>query len=82
MAKHEETTMDTELKTRIEAYVLQHAETLNTPLDTLDWEALCAPAPDSDAYAASPSYKIQVSIHGEPHFLTFNSRGVSPLRAS
>ena len=63
--------MDKELQTRIEAYVLQHAETLNIPIDTLEWSEECDPVPGTEVHPAPPVYKLRVPIDGRPQFLTF-----------
>ena len=48
MAKQEETRMDKELQTRIETYIVLHAETLNIPIGTLEWSEAHAPTPGTD----------------------------------
>ena len=73
MAKQEETRMDKELQTRIETYILLHAETLNIPIGTLEWSEAHAPTPGTDIHPPSPVYKLQVPINGELHFLTFTA---------
>jgi hypothetical protein len=73
MAKQRETTMNKELQTRIEAYLLLHAETLNIPIDTLEWSEESAPVPGTEVHSPSPVYKLRVPINGEPHVLTFTA---------
>ena len=70
MVEQGETTMDTELQTRIEAYVRQHAETLRIPLDTLEWSEDFDPVPGTEVPPA-PVYTLRVPIDGKPQFLTF-----------
>lgn len=82
MAKQREITMNKELQTRIEAYILLHAETLNIPIDTLEWSAESAPGPGTEVHSHSPIYKLRVPINGEPHFLTFTAEECPALGLS
>jgi len=71
MVKHGEISMDTELQTRIETYLVLHAETLHIPLGTLEWAEAPAPTSGTDIHLPSPVYKLQVPINGALYFLTF-----------
>ena len=73
MATQGETTMDRELQTRIETYILLHAETLHVPIDRLEWAEERAPVPGSDTHPTGPVYKLQVPINGALHCLTFTA---------
>jgi hypothetical protein len=73
MAQHEETSMDKELQTRIETYIVLHAETLHIPLGMMEWSEALAPTSDTDIQPPSPVYKLQVPINGALHFLTFTA---------
>ncbi len=79
MAQQGETSMDKELQTRIEAYVLQRAETLNIPIDALEWSEACVPDPDTAVHSASLVHKLRVSIDGRPQVLTFTAEECSAL---
>ena len=79
MATQGDTTLDKELQTRIETYILLHAKTLNISLDTLEWEAACAPPPAAEGQPTAPVYKLHVAINGEPHVLTFTAEEVHAL---
>ena len=82
MAKQRETTMNKELQTRIEAYILLHAETLNIPIDTLEWSEESAPVPGTEVHSPSPVYKLRVPINGEPHVLPFTAEECPALGLS
>ena len=55
MTKQGASTGDKELQTRIEAYVQQHAETLNITIDKLEWADEFAPVPGPRCSPSFPS---------------------------